>query len=131
MPPLEITRGAKRSPAVSVKMNASGEFKLSDELRFELLVSVIDVESQAVQLDAHAVFAAGGSDGAQRTTIFRGPYSSGAIGDRIEAALIVGAGSGAGRHERFPQPRRRGIGMMEAVVVEDVLASSTTIRGKS
>ena len=89
MPPLEITRGSKKAPVVLLKMNPSAEFKLACELRFEMLMSVIDVESQAVQLDAHAAFAAGGSFGAQRTTIFRGPYSSGAIGDRIEAALIV------------------------------------------
>lgn len=89
MPPMEITRGAKRAPMVLVRMNASAEFKLADELRFEMLVSVIDVESQAVQLDAHAAFAASGIDGAHYTTIFRGPYSSGAIGDRVEGALIV------------------------------------------
>jgi hypothetical protein len=89
MPPLEITRGVKKAPTVLVKMSASAEFKLGDELRFEMLVCVIDVESQAVQLSARAVFGAGGSNGAQHTTIFRGPYSSGAIGDRIEAALIV------------------------------------------
>lgn len=89
MPPLEITRDAKRAPMVSVRMNASAEFKLAHGLRFDILVSVVDVESQAVQLDARGAISAGGSDSAQLTAIFRGPYSSGAIGDRIEAALIV------------------------------------------
>lgn len=89
MPPLEITRGVRRAPIVHVRMNASAEFKLANDLCFEVLVSVIDVESQAVLLEAHAAVAAENAQGAQRTAIFRGPYSSGAIGDRIEAALIV------------------------------------------
>ncbi|GAA0325537.1 hypothetical protein GCM10009087_39830 [Sphingomonas oligophenolica] len=86
MPPLEITRGAKRAPTVNIKMNASAEFELASELCMEICVEVIDAEAQAVQLQASAAVAAKGAD---RTTIFRGPYSSAAVSDRIEATIIV------------------------------------------
>ena len=86
MPPLEITRGAKRAPVVKIKMNASAEFRLTRELYMEIHLEVIDAEAQAVQLRAGAAV---GSEGVECSTIFRGPYSSSAVSDRIEAAIIV------------------------------------------
>lgn len=89
MPPLEITREPKRTPKIIVRMNASADFKLAAELRIEIFASVVDVDSQAVQLDAQVACSAGGSDSAQHTIIYRGPYSSSAIGEKLETALIV------------------------------------------
>lgn len=90
MAPLIITRSQRRAPIVNIKMSTSSEFGLKNDLRMEIAVTVIDVESQAVQLEAKA------SAGAEAPVespgligIFKGPYSSAAISDRIEAAIIV------------------------------------------
>ncbi len=54
MPPFVVTRGQKRAPVLNVKMNASAEFGLVNDLCMEIAVAVIDVESQAVHLKSKA-----------------------------------------------------------------------------
>jgi len=90
MPPLIVTRGPKRAPVINVKMSASAQFSLTYDLCMEIVVTVIDVESQAVHFQANAF--AGATAPVERPefiSIFKGPYSSAAISDRIEAAIIV------------------------------------------
>jgi hypothetical protein len=67
-------------------LQPSSSWRASFAWKMEICVEVIDVEAQAVQLQASAAVAAKSAD---RTTIFRGPYSSAAVSDRIEAAIIV------------------------------------------
>lgn len=90
MPPLIVTRGPSRAPILNIKMRASAEFGLANDLCMEIAVAVIDVESQAVHLKARAVAgAAGPVESRELTSIFKGPYSSATISDKIEAAMIV------------------------------------------
>jgi serine/threonine protein kinase len=90
MPPLIVTRGPKRVPVLNIKMSASTEFGLANDLCMEIAVRVIDVESQAVHLKAKAFAgAAAPVETPELIGIFKGPYSSTAISDRIEAAIIV------------------------------------------
>lgn len=89
MPPLSVTRGPKRAPVLNIKMDPSPEFGLANDLWMEIAIAVIDVESQAVQLEASAVAATAPATPPPLVSIFKGPYSSGATSDRIEAAIIV------------------------------------------
>lgn len=89
MPPLSVTRGPKRTPILNIKMSASVEYSLVNDLQMEITIAVVDVEAQAVHLKANAFAGAELVEVQEPTSIFRGPYSSAAIGDRIEAALIV------------------------------------------
>lgn len=90
MPPLIVTRGPKRAPVLNIKMSASAEFGLANDLCMEIAVAVIDVESQAVHLEAKA-FAGTAPlvEPPEHTSIFKGPYSSATTSDRVEAAMIV------------------------------------------
>lgn len=90
MPPLIVTRGPKRAPVLNIKMSASAEFSLANDLYMEIVVVVIDVESQAVHLQAKAFAgAATTAKPPELLSIFKGPYSSATISDKIEAAMIV------------------------------------------
>ena len=90
MPPLIVTRGPKRAPIINIKMSASAEFGLVNDACIEIAVAVIDAESQAVHLQMKAFAgAAAPIEPPELTSIFKGPYSSAAISDRIEAAIIV------------------------------------------
>lgn len=96
MPPLSVTRGPKRAPVLIIKIDPSPKFRLKSDLCMEIAVTVIDVESQAVHLEASAVAAMAEATPRPFVTIFKGPYSSGAISDRIEAAIIVALDQGQG-----------------------------------
>jgi len=90
MPPFVVTRQSQRDPALNIQMRASTEFHLPNDLLMEITVEVIDVESQAIHLTASAYGGSPESAGSPKfTSIFKGPYSSAAISDRIEAAIIV------------------------------------------
>lgn len=89
MPPLIVTRGPKRTPVLSIKIDPSSEFGLANDLWMDIAVEVVDAESQAVHLEARAVAAAIPATPPPLVSIFKGPYSSGATSDRIEAAIIV------------------------------------------
>lgn len=91
MPPLIITRGARRAPMLKVEIGASCEFKLANTVYIEIRVDVVDVDAQAVHLTASAQIAGEtGEPTADPITIFKGSYNSAAFGERLEAALIVG-----------------------------------------
>lgn len=90
MPPIMITRGARRAPILKIEMGASSEFKLANTLYIEICVDVVDVDAQAVHLTASARTAEEtGELTEDPVTIFKGAYSSAAFGDRLEAAVIV------------------------------------------
>lgn len=90
MPPLIVTRGPKRVPVLDIRIGASAEYGLARDVCMEIAVTVIDVEAQAVRLEARASVP---SDEAQEPSalisVFKGPYSSGATSDRVEAAVLV------------------------------------------
>ncbi|TXC70969.1 protein kinase [Sphingomonas ginsenosidivorax] len=90
MPPLIVTRGPKRVPVLEIRIVASAEYGLARDVCMEIAVTVIDVEAQAVRLEACASVP---SDDAQEplalVIVFKGPYSSGATSDRVEAAVLV------------------------------------------
>ncbi len=90
MPPLIVTRGPNRKPVLHIKMTASEEFALMSDVNMDIVVSVIDVDSQAVQLQAK-VFAGTALpvEPLEATNIFRGPYNSSAVSENIEAAMFV------------------------------------------
>jgi serine/threonine protein kinase len=87
MPPLSVTRGPKRAPVLNIKIDPTPEFSLENGLLMEVAVAVIDVESQAVHIEACAATA--DATPLPPVSIFKGPYSSAATSDRIEAAIIV------------------------------------------
>lgn len=92
IPPVEVTRAGRHSPILSIRLKPSESFQLTREVQLKLAIEVIDVDAQAV-----AVLMAGTaySDGANRadpvnlTEVFKGPYSSSGVGERIEAALFL------------------------------------------
>lgn len=90
MPPLIVTRGPKRVPVLGIKISASAEYGLVRDVCMEIVVTVIDVEAQAVRLEARASVPSGdGQEPAELVSIFKGPYSSGATSDRVETAVLV------------------------------------------
>lgn len=90
MPPLMVTRGPKRAPVLNIQMGASAEFGLARDVRMEIVVTVIDVEAQAVRLAARAsVPTDSAKEPVELISVFKGPYSSGATSDRVEAAVLV------------------------------------------
>lgn len=90
MPPLMVTRGPKRAPVLNIQMGASAEFGLAGDVRMEIVITVIDVEAQAVRLEARASVPADNAEAPlELISIFKGPYSSGATSDRVEAAVLV------------------------------------------
>lgn len=90
MPPLMVTRGPKRAPVLNIQMGASAEFGLPGDVRMEIVVTVIDVEAQAVRLEARAsVPVNAAEEPLELISVFKGPYSSGATSDRVEAAVLV------------------------------------------
>jgi eukaryotic-like serine/threonine-protein kinase len=90
MPPLIVTRGPKRVPVLDIRIGASAEYGLARDVCMEIAVTVIDVEAQAVRLEARASVP---SDDAQEppalVSVFKGPYSSGATSDRVEATVLI------------------------------------------
>ena len=90
MPPLVVTRGPKRAPVLDIRIGASAEYGLARDVCMEIAVAVIDVEAQAVRLQARASVPAENAEEPQAlVTVFKGPYSSGATSDRVEAAVLV------------------------------------------
>ncbi|ETA51206.1 protein kinase domain-containing protein [Ponticoccus alexandrii] len=89
IPPLSVTRGPKHAPVLNIMIDATPGFGLVNELWLEVTVTIVDVESQAVRLEASAVTATAQTTQPTSVTIFKGPYSSGAVSDRLEAAIIV------------------------------------------
>lgn len=90
MPPLVVTRGPKRAPVLDIRIGTSAEYGLARDVCMEIAVAVIDVEAQAVRLQARAYVPADKAEEPQAlVTVFKGPYSSGATSDRVEAAVLV------------------------------------------
>ncbi|WP_167458384.1 serine/threonine protein kinase [Mesorhizobium kowhaii] len=89
MPPLEVTRAGRRSPELIVQMEPSENLKLAKGLRMEVAVQIIDVDAQAIVVHMAAAACTVSTEGIPRTEVFKGPYSSRAIGDRIEAAMFL------------------------------------------
>lgn len=90
MPPLVVTRRPKRVPVLDIRIGASAEYGLARDVCMEIAVTVIDVEAQAVGLEARASVPTGDDqEPAGLVSIFKGPYSSGATSDRVETAVLV------------------------------------------
>jgi hypothetical protein len=89
MPPLEVTRPGRRSPSLVIQMKPSEKLKLAKGLRLELAVRVVDIDAQAIIIEMSATACTDPAVGIPLTEVFKGPYRSGTISDRIEAALFL------------------------------------------
>jgi predicted Ser/Thr protein kinase len=89
IPPVEVTRPGRRSPTLAIQLKPSESLKLTKGLRLKVAIQVIDVDAQAITVQMAAAASTDSIDGIPLTEVFKGPYSSGAIGDRIEAALFL------------------------------------------
>lgn len=90
IPPLEISRTALHSDELVVKMQASSTLSLAMGMVIDVKVKIIDADAQAIGILIAAVAGQEVPLDAPETEIFRGPYSSAAVGDRIEAAVFLG-----------------------------------------
>ncbi|QWG20333.1 protein kinase [Bradyrhizobium sediminis] len=90
IPPVEVTRTTRRSPTLVIQLKPSESLQLARGLRLRITVEVIDVDAQAIVVQMAAAASTESMDGIPVTQVFKGPYSSVAIGDRIEAALFLG-----------------------------------------
>jgi eukaryotic-like serine/threonine-protein kinase len=88
IPPVEVTRAGRRSPVLAIRLKPSEGLQLPDGLRLKVTVEVIDVDAQAIAVQIVAAAASESMDDIPGTELFKGPYSSAAIGDRIEAVLF-------------------------------------------
>ncbi|MGB3416861.1 MAG: protein kinase [Mesorhizobium sp.] len=89
MPPIVVTRPKPRAPELVVQFNPNESFKLVKGLRFEVEVEVIDLDSQAIGIRMAAADGTAPLEKSPKTEIFKGPFSSGTFGDRMEAAIFV------------------------------------------
>ncbi|TCQ14626.1 serine/threonine protein kinase [Rhizobium sp. PP-CC-3G-465] len=89
IPPLEISRTALHSRELVVRMQASYMLNLAVGLVIDVKVKIIDADAQAIAIFVSAMPGQEISADAPETEVFRGPYSSGAVGDRIEAAVFI------------------------------------------
>lgn len=89
IPPLGVTRDGKGAPRLIVRMRPSDTLKLSTGLVMTFVVEIIDVDSQAISVRAAAATKDDAIASAATSEVFRGPYSSGTLGDRIEATVFV------------------------------------------
>jgi hypothetical protein len=89
IPPVEVTRAARRSPILEIQLKSSEGLQIPNGVRLKLTVEVIDVDAQAIIVQAAAAASTYSIEDIPLTEVFKGPYSSGAIGDRIEAALFL------------------------------------------
>ncbi len=89
IPPLEISRTSLHSNELVVRMQASSLLKLAKGLVIDVKVKIIDADAQAIGIFLSATPGLHHRADAPETEVFRGPYSSGAVSDRIEAAVFI------------------------------------------
>ena len=89
MPPLKVSRSGRRSQELVVEMNRSTNHGLPDGLRLKIKVQVVDTDAQAITISISAAACSCPIHDNDAREIFKGPYSSAAIGDRIEAAVFL------------------------------------------
>lgn len=91
VPPVEVTRAGRHSPILSIRLKPSESFQLTKEVHLKLAVEVIDVDAQAVavMMGAASSSSATQTDATNLIEVFKGPYSSSGVGERIEAALFL------------------------------------------
>lgn len=91
VPPVEVTRAGRHSPILSIRLKPSESFQLTKEVQLKLAVEVIDVDAQAVavMMGAASSSSAKQIDAGNLIEVFKGPYSSSRVGERIEAALFL------------------------------------------
>ncbi|EJN07135.1 protein kinase family protein [Bradyrhizobium sp. YR681] len=91
IPPVEVTRLGRNSPMLSIRLKPSESLQLTKELQLKIAVDVIDVDAQAIAVMITASASSSGTfiDPDNLVEVFKGPYSSNTIGDRIGAALFL------------------------------------------
>lgn len=89
IPPLEVVRTAVHSDELIIRMQPSESLGLVKGLTVAVTVSIIDADAQAIGILVSAIPALEHSVQAPKVEVFRGPYSSGAYSDRIEAAVFI------------------------------------------
>ncbi|WP_421362404.1 serine/threonine protein kinase [Agrobacterium rosae] len=90
IPPLEISRTSLHSDELVVRIQPSAMLNLTKGLVIVVKVKIIDADAQAIGVFVSAAPVQENLDDAPDTEVFRGPYSSGTVGDRIEAAIFTG-----------------------------------------
>jgi eukaryotic-like serine/threonine-protein kinase len=89
IPPVEVARAARRSPILVIQLKPSESLQLLSGFRLNVVVEVIDVDAQAIIVQIAAATSDVPIDEIPAVEVFKGPYSSAAISDRIEAALFL------------------------------------------
>ncbi|MBR1271836.1 protein kinase [Bradyrhizobium sp. AUGA SZCCT0222] len=89
IPPVEVARAARRSPILVIQLKPSESLQLLSGFRLNIVVEVIDVDAQAIIVQIAAATSDVPIDEIPAVEVFKGPYSSAAISDRIEAALFL------------------------------------------
>ena len=90
MPPLVVTRVPRHAPVLDICIGASARHGLARDVRMKIAVTVIDVEAQAVRLEARASASVDKAEEPRAlVTVVKGPFSSAATSDRLEAAILV------------------------------------------
>lgn len=89
IPPLDISRTSLRSDHLVVRMHATEMLNLATGLVMNVKVRIIDADAQAIGILISATHELDDAGGEKETEVFRGPYNSGAVGDRIEAAVFM------------------------------------------
>jgi len=89
IPPVEVARATRRSPILVIQLKPSASLQLLNGVRLNVVVEVIDVDAQAIIVKIAAATSDAPIDEVPTVELFKGPYSSTAISDRIEAALFL------------------------------------------
>ncbi len=89
IPPIEVTRPGRRGPALLIQLKPSESLQLARGIKLKVAVEVVDVDAQAITVCIAAAAGTQAMDDVPLLEVFKGPYSSNAIGDRIEAALFL------------------------------------------
>jgi hypothetical protein len=89
IPPLEVSRTAVHSNELIIRMQPSENLNLAKGLVIDVTVEIIDADAQAIGISVSSAAGLEHAPDIAKTEVFRGPYSSGAFGDRIEAAVFI------------------------------------------
>lgn len=88
VPPLTVSPRSRGSNVLNVRCRRAPAFGLTRDLDVEVAVEVVDAATQAISVEISA--AAGSAiDENKRVVGFKGPYASSAVGEKLEAALMI------------------------------------------
>ena len=89
IPPLEVSRTSLGSDELIIRLQPSESMNLAKGLIIVVTVKIIDADAQAIGIFVSSAPGVENAPDLEKTEVFRGPYSSGSFGDRIEAAVFI------------------------------------------